>query len=201
MAAPRSLRYVGRMEQDHDNGVMANGMPPLRAAAKAGLPAGAGRVRKEAEPLSARTVDRLRDLIVTEELRPGTPLRERALAERLGVSRTPLRDALKTLAADGLVTLSPNRGAVVAPFSATAIAEKLEVLSTLEGFAGEKAAEEATDAEIAEVRALHHELLAAFERRDRAAYFHLNQAIHRALVLAARNATLADLHGQLAAPT
>lgn len=148
-------------------------------------------------PLAAQVVERLRDLIVTEELPPGAPLRERALAERLGVSRTPLRDALKALATEGLVAIEPKRGAVVAPFSEAAVAEKLDVLAALEGFAGERAAEEATEAEIAEVRALHHDLLAAFERRDRTAYFHLNQAIHRALVAAARNATLTALHAQL----
>lgn len=148
-------------------------------------------------PLAAQVVERLRDLIVTEELAPGAPLRERALAERLGVSRTPLRDALKALAAEGLVTIEPKRGAVVAALSEATVAEKLDVLAALEGFAGERAAEQATEAEVAEVRALHHELLAAFERRDRTAYFHLNQAIHRALVAAARNATLSALHGQL----
>lgn len=175
-----------------------DGMPSV-ADDEAADHAADGRTPKKiaAEPLSARTVDRLRDLIVTEELAPGTPLRERTLAVRLGISRTPLRDALKQLAADGLVTLAPNRGAVVAPFSEAAIAEKLDVLAALEGFAGERAAAVATDGDISEVRALHHELLAAFERRDRAAYFRLNQAIHHAFVAAARNATLAAIHGQL----
>lgn len=147
--------------------------------------------------LSNQIADRLRDLIVTEELPAGAALPERALADRLGVSRTPLRDALKALAADGLVALTPKRGAVVAPLSDAAVTEKLDILAVLEGFAGERAAVLASDGEIAEVRALHHELLAAFERRDRTAYFHLNQAIHRALVMAARNQNLAMLHGQL----
>ncbi|MGL4289408.1 MAG: GntR family transcriptional regulator [Phreatobacter sp.] len=147
--------------------------------------------------LSNQIADRLRDLIVTEELPAGAPLPERALADRLGVSRTPLRDALKALAADGLVALTPKRGAVVARLSEAAVAEKLDILAVLEGFAGERAAVLASDAEIAEVRALHHELLAAFERRDRTAYFHLNQAIHRALVVAARNQNLITLHSQL----
>lgn len=147
--------------------------------------------------LSDAIADRLRDLIVTEELAPGTPLRERSLSEHLGVSRTPLRDALKVLAADGLVTLTPNRGAVVARLSEAMIAEKLGILAVLEGYAGECAAAQATEAEIAEICALQHELLAAFTRRDRAAYFRLNQAIHLALVDAARNSTLKALHAQL----
>lgn len=147
--------------------------------------------------LSDTVVDRLRDLIVTEELRPGMLLRERALAERLGVSRTPLRDALKALAADGLVTLTRNRGAAVAVLSDDMIVEKLDVLAVVEGHAGSQAAIRASDAEITEICALHHELLAAFTRRDRASYFRLNQAIHRAIIQAARNETLTQIYGQL----
>ncbi len=147
--------------------------------------------------LSETIADRLRDLIVTEELPAGTPLRERALAERLGVSRTPLRDALKALAGEGLVDLQPNRGAVVATLSEALIAEKLGVLAVLEGYAGELAAVRASDAEIAEISALQHELMAAFARRDRAAYFRLNQAIHHAFLEAAGNGTLTALHSRL----
>ena len=150
-----------------------------------------------AETLAERLADRLRDMIVTEEFAVGTPLRERQLAERLGASRTPLRDALKILAAEELVVLSPRRGATIAPFSPSAIADKLDLLSVLEGFAGELAASRASDAEIVEIRALHHELLAAYERRDRLSYFRLNQAIHRAIVEAARNGALSRSHAQL----
>ncbi len=149
------------------------------------------------ETLAERLADRLRDMIVTEEFAVGSRLRERQLAERLGASRTPLRDALKILAAEELVLLSPGRGATIAPFSPASISEKLDLLSVLEGFAGELAASRASEADIAEIRALHHELLAAYERRDRLTYFRLNQAIHRAIVDAARNGALARCHAQL----
>jgi DNA-binding GntR family transcriptional regulator len=147
--------------------------------------------------LSKRIADELRDRIVTEEFPAGSRIRERSLAAEMNVSRTPLREALKILAADGLIVLLPNRGAVVAKPSAAEIQERLDLLGALEAFAGERAALQATPAEIAEIRAMTHEMLAAFERRDRRGYFHLNQGIHLALVAAARNGALSSVYVQL----
>lgn len=147
--------------------------------------------------LSQRIADRLRDRIVTEDFPAGARLRERMLAAELNVSRTPLREALKILAGDGLVVLLPNRGAIVASLSKAEIQERLDLLGVLEAYAGDQAAMMATDAEIAEIRALHHEMLAAFERRDRTGYFHLNQKIHLAIVGAARNGALQKMYEQL----
>lgn len=149
------------------------------------------------EPLAERIAERLRGLILADAIAPGTPLRERQLAERLGVSRTPLRDALKVLAADGLVRLSPHRGATVAALSPAEIDEKLGVLAALEGFAGEEAAGRASDGEIGDLRALHEDLVAAFRRGDRAEYFRLNQAVHARIVALARNATLSGIYDRL----
>ena len=140
---------------------------------------------------------RLRDMIAQNVLQPGDRIRERAIGEALQVSRTPMREALRILAAERLVELLPNRGAVVCDPSPREIRDLLAVLAALEALAGEQAAAAATDAEIAEIRALHFEMLAAFERQDRLAYFKLNQAIHRAIVAAAHNAPLAELHAQL----
>ena len=147
--------------------------------------------------LSAQIASRLRTMIASEELRVGDRLRERDLAAQLQVSRTPLREALKILASDGLVTLLPNRGGVVTALSAAEIEEKLDVLGVLECFAGERACEVATDEELAELSAIHHEMLAARERRDRRAYFLLNQRIHLGIVAAAHNASLVQAHGKL----
>ena len=154
------------------------------------------RLRPE-PPLAQRVATELRDLIVQDELKPGERIRERELAERLAVSRTPLREALKGLAAEGLVELSPNRGATVANPEPRAIRDLLEVLGGIEGLAGELAATRAGDAEIAEIRALHHEMLAAYARKDRLAYFKINQAIHGAIVSAAANPALQDVHRRL----
>lgn len=156
---------------------------------------------EELEPdealLSLQIAQQLRTMIATDTLPPGTRLRERALAERLAVSRTPLREALKALAADGLIVVLPKRGAVVGTLNATDVAQKLEVLGVIEQFAGEQACQRATDADIAEIRATHHEMCAAYERRDRLRYFQLNQAIHRRLVLAAGNPSLDEIHERL----
>ena len=146
----------------------------------------------------AETVaERLRDMIAQNVLQPGARIRERAIGEALQVSRTPMREALRILAAERLVELLPNRGAVVCDPSPQEIRDLLGVLAALEALAGEQAAAAATDAEIAEIRALHFEMLAAFERQDRLAYFKLNQAIHRAIAAAAHNAPLAEIHAQL----
>ncbi len=140
---------------------------------------------------------KLRTLIATDALPAGEKLRERHLAERLNVSRTPLREALKILAGDGLVALLPNRGAVVVDFTPDEIRNKLDVLGLVEGHAGRLVCKTASDAVIAELRALHHEMLAAYERRDRGAYFQRNQAIHAGIVAGTGNATLAEVHGLL----
>ena len=144
-------------------------------------------------PLQTRAetvAERLRDMIAQNVLQPGARIRERAIGEALQVSRTPMREALRILAAERLVELLPNRGAVVCDPSPQEIRDLLGVLAALEALAGEQAATAASDAEIAEIRA-------AFERQDRLAYFKLNQAIHRAIVAAAHNAPLAEMHALL----
>lgn len=142
----------------------------------------------------AELAARIREMILEDELPPGTPVRERQLAERLGVSRTPIREALKLLAAEGLVELEPRRGAMVAAPSAAEIRELLELLGGIEAFAARLACERAEPAELRELRALHHEMVAAWLRGDRLGYFHRNQAIHRSIVELARNRALAECH-------
>ncbi len=151
----------------------------------------------ERRPLHEEAVDRLRDLIVQGRLAPGERLNERLLCEQLGISRTPLREAIKLLATEGLVNLLPNRGAVVAPLDAAGVAEAFEVMGALEGLAGELACRHASAAQIAEIRALHQEMLATHHRGDLATYFRYNQAIHLKLVQAASNASLAKVYRQL----
>jgi DNA-binding GntR family transcriptional regulator len=141
--------------------------------------------------------DRLRDLIVQGELASGAKLNERVLCERLGVSRTPLREALKTLASEGLVALLPNRGAIVTPLTMAKVREAFEVMGALEALAGELACRNVTDAQLGEIRAMHFEMLAAHARGDLAQYFRNNQAIHFAIVAASGNETLAATYRNL----
>ncbi len=151
----------------------------------------------ERRPLHEAAIDRLRELIFQGELTPGSRLNERLLAQRLGISRTPLREAFKLLAAEGLVELLPNRGAIVAQLDAVRIGETLQVMGALEALIGELACRQASDASIDEVRALHFEMRAAHARRDLAAYFRHNQSIHLRLAEAAGNAILAQTYRQL----
>ena len=148
-------------------------------------------------PLHEEATDRLRDLIVQGRLAPGARLNERLLTAQLGVSRTPLREAFKVLATEGLVELLPNRGAIVSPIDAERLRETLAVMGVLEGLAGELACRNATDAQLNEIRALHYEMLAYHARGDLAGYFKFNQAIHLKLVKYSGNATLYNAYRQL----
>jgi DNA-binding GntR family transcriptional regulator len=136
---------------------------------------------------------RLRELLVEGHIQPGAKLNERALAEQLNVSRTPLREAIKMLAAEGLVELLPNRGAVAVSLSEQDVLDTFEVMAGLEGMSGELAAQRITDAELAEIKALHYEMLAAHARRDLSGYYRLNAQIHQAINQAAKNAVLQAL--------
>ncbi len=135
---------------------------------------------------------RLRQLIVEGLINPGAKLNERELSARLQVSRTPLREAIKMLAAEGLVELLPNRGAVAASLNEQDVADTFEVIAGLEGQAGELAAQRITAAELLEIRALHFEMLAAYTRRDLSTYYRLNAQIHTLINAAARNPVLTN---------
>ena len=149
------------------------------------------------QPLHELAILRLRDLIVQGDLSPGERLNERLLCERLGISRTPLREAIKLLATEGLVRLLPHRGAQVAPLEARRLADTLQVMGAMEALAGELACRQASDTVIAEIRALHEEMLEKHAARDLAGYFRCNQAIHLTLVDAGGNAVLASTYRQL----
>jgi DNA-binding GntR family transcriptional regulator len=133
---------------------------------------------------------RLRQLIVEGQLAPGAKINERLLCEELQVSRTPLREAIKMLAAEGLVELLPNRGAAVARMSEQVLSDTFEVIAVLEGQSGELAAQRITEQELAELRALHYEMLAAYTRRDLPTYYRFNALIHNGISAAARNPVL-----------
>ncbi|PXW24913.1 GntR family transcriptional regulator [Paraburkholderia caballeronis] len=135
-------------------------------------------------------VDHLRNFIVEGLLAPGVKLNERKLCEMLGISRTPLREALKVLAAEGLIDISPNRGASVAQLSEAEIRDMFELMSGLEAFAGELACERINAAELAEIKALHAAMLMCREQNDLSGYYARNRAIHDRINAAARNATL-----------
>jgi DNA-binding GntR family transcriptional regulator len=148
-------------------------------------------------PLHEAVVGRLRDMIIEGQLAPGARLREAQLGAQLGVSRTPLREAIKFLASEGLVELLPGRGAQVRRFSPKDIEDMLTVLKTLEVLAARIACVRASAAQIAGVRMLHDRMLVFYEQRQRLDYYKLNQQIHTTIVALADNEPLAYTHGIL----
>ncbi len=148
-------------------------------------------------PLHEEAADRIRDLIVQGQLAAGTRLNERLLTAQFGLSRTPLREAFKVLATEGLVELLPNRGAIVSQMDPVRLSESLAVMGALEALAGELACLHATDAQLNEIRALHYEMLAHHARADLAGYFKFNQAIHLKLVKYSGNAVLFNAYRQM----
>jgi DNA-binding GntR family transcriptional regulator len=140
--------------------------------------------------LHDQVASRLRTMLIEGQIAPGAKLNERELCEQLRVSRTPLREAIKLLAAEGLVDLLPNRGAVAVKLTEADILNTFEVLAGLEAMSGEFAAERITDDELTHIRAMHFEMLAAFTRRDLSNYYRLNALIHAAINRAAGNPVL-----------
>ena len=147
--------------------------------------------------LPATVADQLRELITEGEIAPGARLNERVLGERLGVSRTPLREAFRLLAAEGLIELQPNRGAQVVRLSDDDIRESFEVMSGLEAMSGELACRHVTAEEIAEIKALTFEMLACHARRDLPGYYRLNRVIHDRINRAAHNRLLTQVYATL----
>jgi DNA-binding GntR family transcriptional regulator len=147
--------------------------------------------------LHEQVAQRLRQMLVEGRIAPGAKLNERELSERLNVSRTPLREAIKMLAAEGLVELLPNRGAVAVSLTEDDILHTFEVMAGLEAQAGELAAERVTEQELAEIQAMHFEMMAAYTRRDLSTYYTLNARIHSAINAAAKNPVLAQVYSQV----
>jgi len=139
--------------------------------------------RQEAS-LHGEILLRLRDYVVEGNIPEGARVPERQLCEMLGISRTPLREALKVLAAEGLIELLPNRGARVRQLGL------FDIMAGLESLAGRLACEAITDEEIAAIERLHYEMYGHYLNSDMHGYFQANQRIHESIVAAARNETL-----------
>jgi DNA-binding GntR family transcriptional regulator len=154
-------------------------------------------VKTEPASLHADVVNQLRDFIVEGHLSPGSRIPERELCERFKISRTPLREALKVLAAEGLIDLWPNRGARVRQFSEADIRNLFEMISGLDFVAGRMACARITDEQIAAIEKLHLEMYTHYLRRELADYFRLNQKIHQGIIDAAANPLLTENYAKL----
>jgi DNA-binding GntR family transcriptional regulator len=149
--------------------------------------------------LHEEVLERLRDMIIEGRLEPGQRINEGQIGAQLGVSRTPLREAIKTLVSEGLVEIQPAKGAVVRKFTARDLYQVLEVLKSLEQLGGRMGCEQGSDASIEAIHALHKRMLVLYETRERLEYFKLNQAIHSAIVAASGNTVLMEMHETLQA--
>ncbi|WP_227268236.1 GntR family transcriptional regulator [Roseobacter weihaiensis] len=148
--------------------------------------------------LHEELVERLRNLVVEDALKPGEKVPEKDLCEAFGVSRTPLREALKVLASEGLVVLQANRGARVAQVTREELENTFPVIAVLEQLAGELACQNLSGAGIARIEKRHDAMVKAFISRDRKVYFKANQDIHNALIEGAQNEILEAHHRMLA---
>jgi DNA-binding GntR family transcriptional regulator len=151
----------------------------------------------ERQRLHDTVVEHLRSFIIEGVLEAGRKLNERELCETLGISRTPLREALKVLAAEGLIEISPNRGASVARMSELEIREAFELMSGLEAFSGELACERITAEELVEIKALHYAMVVCKNQNDLPGYYLRNRAIHDLINQASRNSALRQMYQSL----
>ncbi len=135
-------------------------------------------------------VGQLRNLIITGMLPAGAKLNERELCEQLSVSRTPVREAIKTLIQDGLLRSLPNHSAVVSELDIDHINALIDVVMVIEGLAGELAARNATDEAVAEIGLLHYRMLLHHARDELPGYFEANKAFHRKIIELAANPVL-----------
>jgi DNA-binding GntR family transcriptional regulator len=132
------------------------------------------------------------EAIATGRLLPGTHLDETELAQRYGVSRTPIREAINQLAGEGLVDLRPRRGAVVASVSPQRLLEMFDVMAELEGMCARLAARRITPEDLSRLEHAHLECQAAVARSDVDGYFYANERFHQAVFSAAGNQFLME---------
>lgn len=141
----------------------------------------------------------LRNMIIEGELRPGSRIAELRLCGRFGVSRTPLREALKVLSAEGLVRLLPNKGATVVRVTHKEVEEAVPILGTLEALAGELACERIDKQRLEQIKSVHRQMVEHFQRSERRSYYELNRAVHEAIFEIADNKTLSETYNMLQA--
>ena len=143
-------------------------------------------------PLHVQVAERLRVAIDSGELAPGARLNEVELCNDMGVSRTPLREAIRSLATEGLVELQPNRGAIVSVISREDVTEILPIMASLEGLGGRLAAVNMEREKILQVRNIHNQMIGHYKNRKVDDYFETNRLIHELITEGSGNQTLVD---------
>ena len=144
--------------------------------------------------LQEEVAARIRQLIEDGVLLPGSRIPERQMCEQLGISRTPLREAFRVLAAAGVLEVQPRRGATVKRLQPEEIDHMFEVLETLEGSAGELACDRISDKALSEIEELHKKMMSFYRRRQQRGFFDINQEIHERIVKAGANPILTRVY-------
>jgi len=147
--------------------------------------------------LYQEAADRIRGLIELGTLAPGEKISEKGLCEKFGISRTPLREALKVLKSEGLIEMLPNRGARVTRLTAKDVEHTYDIMGALEGLSGETACQYISDAEVAHIQTLHNKMVEHFHRGELREYFRANQQIHECIMLASKNDVLLEMYNNL----
>ena len=160
---------------------------------------GPGSDKEVFECCTKDVVSRLRNILLDGEIPAGALIPDRDLCTRLQISRTPLREALKVLAAEGFVLLLPNRGSRAAKLTSKDVQHLFEVCQGLEGLAGELACERISDHELAAISKMHIAMAQHYHDRDLQLYYLCNRQIHEAIVDAARNPVLSALYESVTA--
>jgi len=155
------------------------------------------RLRLQRTGLHEDATARLRSLIVRGDLAPGEPLIEADLSEALGISRTPLREALKLLASEGLVELRLNRSAIIAPIRQDEVKDLFEAVSGIERVAAELAALRMTERDLEKLDHLQERMERLHDTGKLRDYFELNQQIHGFIVACSGNRALKATHDWL----
>lgn len=149
--------------------------------------------------LHSEVLNQLRDMIIEGRLAPGARINEGQIGAILGVSRTPLREAIKSLTSEGLVEIVPAKGAVVRRLTEQDLIQILQVLKVIEQLGARLTCEQASDETIKGICDLHARMMKLYKAGNRLEYFKLNQAIHTSFVQASGNAVLAETHETLQA--
>ncbi len=152
---------------------------------------------KRHQTLREQIVSSLRDSIIKGELNPGQKLTEPELAEKLGISRTPIREAFRQLESEGFLTVIPRRGAVVSRITRKEIGDFYDLKSLLEGYAARIAAEKITEKGIEKLRKINEQLVVLAEKDDVDAFFSKNDEFHNTFISYCDNEKLLEFHKHL----
>jgi DNA-binding GntR family transcriptional regulator len=149
------------------------------------------------QTLREKILDTIREAILNGELKPGGKVAEPELAERFGISRTPIREAFRQLESEGYLTVVPRKGAVVTALSERAVEEFYAIKSILEGYAAQISTDNMTEKDIAKLETLNDRLRILAEQGDVKTFFKIHNEFHDVFINASGNEKLAEIIHQM----